>query len=104
MNILLINESPIVNNIIQNCLDGNNITTTSNGNIDIPSDTDLIIFNIQLVTKNILNSRIPSVILSAALDETRRLELLQNATNKMQYVVKPFNCEQLNGKISMVVN
>jgi len=104
MNILLINESPTINNIIQNCLDGNNITTTSNGNIDIPSDTDLIIFNIQLVTKNILNSRIPSVILSAALDETRRLELLQNATNKMQYVVKPFNCEQLNGKISMVVN
>jgi len=104
MNILLINESPTINNIIQNCLDGNNITTTSNGNIDIPSDTDLIIFNIQLVTKNILNSRIPSVILSAALDETRRLELLQNATSKMQYVVKPFNCEQLNGKISMVVN
>lgn len=104
MNILLINESPTINNIIQNCLHGNSITTTSNGNIDIPSNTDLIIFNIQLVTKNILNSRIPSIILSSGGDEIRRLELLQMSTNKMQYVVKPFNCEELNGKVSMVTN
>ena len=89
MNILLINESPTINNIIQNCLDGDNITTTSNGNIDIPSDTDLIIFNIQLVTKNILNSRIPSVILSAALDGTHRLELLQKATSNCLLYTSP---------------
>jgi len=103
MNILLINESPIVNNIIQNCLEGDNITTTSNGNIDIPSNTDLIIFNIQLHTDNILNSKIPSIILCSGGDEIHRLELLQMATNKMQYIVKPFTCEQLNGKVSMVV-
>ena len=104
MNILLINDSPTINNIIQKCLEGNNITTTSNGNIDIPSNTDLIIFNIQLHTDNILNSRIPSIMLSSGGDEIHRLELLQMATNKMQYVVKPFTCEDLNGKVSMVIN
>jgi response regulator RpfG family c-di-GMP phosphodiesterase len=102
MNILLINDSPIVNNIIQNCLDGN-ITTTSNGNIDIPSNTNLIIFNIELHTDNIINSKIPSIMLCTGSDDSKRIELLMKDTNKIQYVVKPFTCEELNGKVSMVV-
>ena len=108
MNILLINDSPIVNNMIQVCLqDNNSITTTSNSDIDIPSDTDLIIFDVHLNSDNIINSRIPCLMLGTEDELSLKLfigqRISQNGTNAT-YINKPFNCEQLNAKVSLLIS
>ena len=106
MNILLINSSAPVNQIIQTCLSGNNITITTNGNIDIPSETDLIIFDIQLMTNNIINSKIPCIILGSEQDEMLRIYIektIAGGDTEVTYINRPFTCEDLNGKVSLVI-
>jgi len=104
MKILLIEYSPVITNMITNILTEDNIVKTTNGNIDIPSNTDLIIFDLQLITENILNSKIPSILLCTGQDEIRRIYALEKATAKMNYVVKPFTGEQLKDKINSLFN
>jgi hypothetical protein len=100
MNVLLISSSQVMNVLIHRILKDDNITQTTNGNINIPSDTDLILVEESLMTDNFINSPKPGVVITT--DPTDGLINRISDHNKT-YVVKPFNGEQLNSRIQQVI-
>lgn len=100
MNVLLISSSQVMNVLIHRILKDDNITQTTNGNINIPSDTDLILVEESLITDNFINSPKPGVVIT--IQPTG--ELIEKITgHNKTYVVKPFNGEQLNTRIQQVL-
>jgi hypothetical protein len=100
MNVLLISSSQVMNVLIHRILKDDNITQTTNGNINIPSDTDLILVEESLMTDNFINSPKPGVVIT--INPTRGLIEKITGHNKT-YVVKPFNGEQLKTRIQQVI-
>jgi len=100
MNVLLISSSHVMNNLIHNILIGDNITTTTNGNIDIPKDTDVILIEENLITDNFLNTPYPGIIITAIMSSDLMKKIMEY--NKL-YIVKPFNGEHLKERIQQVI-
>lgn len=100
MNVLLISSSQVMNVLIHRILNDDNITQTTNGNINISSDIDLILVEESLMTDNFINSSKPGVVITT--NPTGGLIEKITGGDKI-YVVKPFNGEQLKTRIQQVM-
>ena len=99
MNVLLISSSQVTNILIHRILKDDNITQTTNGNINIPSDVDLILVDEYLMTDNFINSPKPGIVITT--NPTPSL-IEKIAGHNKNYVIKPFNGEQLETSIRQV--